>query len=73
LEALFQLSSILILHGQEDAGAEALTKILQISQTVPNDIKPKAAESFRKLIAIFELKAPEKAPDYRRQMQNLLF
>ncbi len=73
LEALFQLSSILILHGQEDAGAEALTKILQISQTIPNDIKPKAAESFRKLIAIFELKDPEKAPEYRRQMQNLLF
>lgn len=73
LEALFQLSAILVLHGQEDAGAEALAKILQISQTMPNDVKPKAAESFRKLIAIVELKDPDKAPELRRQMQNLLF
>lgn len=73
LEALFQLSSILILHGQEESGAEALTKILQISQVMPNDIKPKAAESFRKLIEIFEIKDPEKAPELRRKMQNLLF
>lgn len=73
LEALFQLSAILVLHGQEDAGAEALSKILQISQTTPNDVKPKAAESFRKLINIVELKDPEKAPELRRQMQNLLF
>jgi thioredoxin-like negative regulator of GroEL len=40
---------------------------------MPNEVKPKAAESFRKLIAIMELKDPEKAPEMRRQMQNLLF
>lgn len=73
LEALFQLSAILILHGQEESGAQALTKILQISQTMPNDVKPKAAESFRKLIEIFEIKDPERAPEFRRKMQNLLF
>jgi len=73
LEALFQLSAILVLHGQEESGAEALLKILQISQSFPNEVKPKAAESFRKLLAIFELKDPEKAPELRRQMQNMLF
>lgn len=73
LETLFQLSAILILHGQEESGAEALLKILEISQIMPNDIKPKAAESFRKLLDMIELKDPEKAPELRRKMQNLLF
>ncbi|BBP45424.1 hypothetical protein THMIRHAS_07970 [Thiosulfatimonas sediminis] len=73
LEALFQLSSILILHGQEESGAEALLKILQISQQQPNDTKSKAQASFLKLLAIIEIKAPQKVPGLRRQMQNLLF
>lgn len=73
LEALFQLSSILILHGQEDAGAQALLKVLEISKSIANDTKPKAAESFRKLLDMLEMKDPETASELRRKMQNLLF
>lgn len=73
IEALFQLSAILVLHGQEEAGADALLKVLQISQNMANDTKPKASEAFRKLLAILEIKDAEKVPALRRQMQNLLF
>ena len=73
LTALLQLATILILHGQEDSGAEALLKIMQVSQTMPNPIKEPAKEAFLKLLAILELKDPEKAPALRRQMQNLMF
>ena len=73
LTALFQLATILILHGQEDSGAEALLKVLQIAKMTNHAIKENAQQAFVKLIAIFELKAPERAPELRRQMQNMLF
>ena len=73
LTALFQLATILILHGQEDSGAEALLKVLQIAKMTNHAIKENAQQAFVKLIAIFELKAPERATELRRQMQNMLF
>ena len=73
LRALLQLSTILILHGQEEQGAEALLKLLQLAKMMQHDIKAEAQESFLKLIAIFEIKDPDKVPGLRRQMQNLVF